>query len=389
MYLIVVLHDVRSRMIIEKTFRCFFILLLTMFTSDIGVCQQTSPVTIIRLNAVAGLQFDQVRFHVKPGADVKIVLENKDDMSHNMLITKPGARIDVVNAAMRLEEKGPQMDFIPDMPEVLWSIPVLAPGETKSVTFTAPRTEGVYPYVCTFPGHGFSMFGAMYVSSGGKMPHLASDENIPESRRNGAGKSDATANEADAASGQAHPYKLTPPYLYRAYMEDASPASIAVHLPGRLSYCWDASTCELRYAWTGDFVDNSGLWKGKPNSVAKVLGEKFFTIKVRNPLRTGNASVPVSEYKGYRLVDRYPEFHYTVNGVDVYEIIKANEDGTALIRTFRIPDAAGDVWFIKHPSDGALYESSSGTWQSDKMKISGKDASNFTITMIKKGGNRK
>lgn len=376
-------------MMIEKRFRCFFIYSLTMFIWNIGVCQHTPSVTIIRLNAVAGLQFDQVRFQVKPGAAVKIVLENKDDMSHNMLITKPGARMDVVNAAMRLEEKGPQMNFIPDMPEVLWAIPVLAPGETKSVTFTAPRSEGVYPYVCTFPGHGFSMFGAMYVSSGDKMPYMASDENIPESRRKGADKSNATAHEAHASSGQPHPYKLTPPYLYRAYMEDASPASIAVHLPGNLSYCWDTSTCELRYAWTGDFVDNSGLWKGKPNSVAKVLGERFFTIKVRNPLRTGNASAPISEYKGYRLVERYPEFHYTINGVDVYEVIKANEDGTGLIRTFRIPNAAEDVWFVKHPSDGVVYESSSGTWRSDRMKISAQDASNFTITMTKTRASRK
>jgi azurin len=378
-------------MITKKTFRWLFTLSLTTFIWHIGVSQQMSAVTTIRLNAVAGLQFDLVRFHVKPGAAVKIVLENKDDMSHNMLITKPGARMDVVNAAMRLEEKGPQMDFIPDMPEVLWSIPVLAPGETKSVTFTAPRTEGVYPYVCTFPGHGFFMFGAMYVSSGGTMPDLASDENIPEPRRKnaGVGKSSATGHPAHATSEQAHPYKLTPPYLYRAYMEDASPASIAVHLPGNLSYCWDASTCELRYAWTGDFVDNTGLWKGKPNAVAKVLGEKFFTIKARNPLRTGNVSVPVSQYKGYRLVDRYPEFHYTVNGVDVYELIKANDDGTALIRTFRIPHATGNVWFVKHPSDGVVYESSSGTWQSDRVKISGPAAGNFTITMIKKEASRK
>src|SRR5687768_2913275 len=130
-------------MMIEKNFRCFFSYSLTMLIWNIGVCQQAPPDTTIRLNAVAGLQFDQVRFQVKPGAAVKIVLENKDDMSHNMLITKPGARMDVVNAAIRLEEKGPQMNFIPNMPEVLWSIPVLAPGETKSVTFTAPRTEGV------------------------------------------------------------------------------------------------------------------------------------------------------------------------------------------------------------------------------------------------------
>ena len=361
----------------------FFVVLSA---SQIGICQKASSVRTITLNAVAGLQFDKVRFSVKPGEPVKIVLNNKDDMSHNMVITEPGARMKVVDASMKLEEKGPQMDFIPEMREVLWSIAVLAPGETKSVTFNAPKIEGVYPYVCTFPGHGFSMYGAMYVSSDENMPGLAADENLPESRRKGAA-TDNSAHSSHTVASRSHPYELTPPCLYRAYMEDASPASIAVNLPGGISYCWDASTCELRYAWTGDFVDNTGLWKGKPNAVAKVLGEKFFSIRMRSPLRTGNPeSVPVSEYKGYRLVDRYPEFHYTINGVDVYELIKANEDGTALIRTFRIPHGSTDVWFLKHPSDGVGYESSSGKWQSDRIKISGQHARNFTITMIKKEG---
>lgn len=360
---------------------------LIVLCSPIVRAQNVPSVTTIRLNAVAGLQFDKARFHVKPGASVKIILGNKDDMSHNMIITRPGARHEVVDAAMKLEEKGPQMNYIPDMPEVLWSIPVLAPGEAKSVDFTAPAREGVYPYVCTFPGHGFSMYGAMYVSSDGKMPDISGDQNIPESRRKGTSDNN-TAHTTHAGAGEPlHPYEVTPPYLYRAYMEDASPASIAVNLPGGLSYCWDAATCELRYAWTGDFVDNTGLWKGKPNAVAKVLGEKFFQIKTRSPLRIGSPkSVPVVEYKGYRLVKRYPEFHYTVNGVDVYELIKANEKGTALIRIFRIPDADADVWFFKHTYDGAGYESSSGRWQSEGIRISTDKARNFTITMTKTEG---
>jgi hypothetical protein len=34
---------------------------------------------------MAGLQYDQVRFSVKPGAKVKITLTNADEMSHNMV----------------------------------------------------------------------------------------------------------------------------------------------------------------------------------------------------------------------------------------------------------------------------------------------------------------
>ena len=79
----------------------------------------TSQSVVITLTAVPGLQFDQARFAVKPGVQVKLILKNADDMSHNLLITKPGKRLDVVNAAMKLEEEGPQMNYIPESSEVL------------------------------------------------------------------------------------------------------------------------------------------------------------------------------------------------------------------------------------------------------------------------------
>ena len=129
------------------------------------VNKEADNVTVsVSLKAIVGLQYDVARFKVKPGSRVKLTLTNVSDMSHNLLITKPGMRLNVVNSALKLAEKGPQMDYIPDIEAVLWSIPVVSPGQTKSVTFTAPMQPGVYPYVCTYPGHGFLMYGAMYVT---------------------------------------------------------------------------------------------------------------------------------------------------------------------------------------------------------------------------------
>ena len=347
------------------------------------------PVTIT-INAVAGLQFDVVRFSVTPGQKVKIVFVNKDDMSHNLLFAKPGMRLQVVNAAIKLEEKGPEKEYIPDSPYVLWAMPVLSPGEEKTLTFTAPGQEGIYPYVCTFPGHGFSMYGAMYVTTVDTMPALQDDSNIPAARRElKVTAGDDKRNHTTHASkpGSPHPYALTPPYLYRAYMEAASTASIAVHLPHELSYCWDAGTCELRYAWEGAFVDNTGLWKGKPNSVAKVLGTIFFRSKASRALRIGNRNEdPHISYRGYRLLDRYPEFHYTLDGVDVFEIIHPKEDGSGLIRTFRMPEAAHDIFFYTHPGDGVQYETSSGHWEKNVLILSPEEGKKFTIIMTKKEG---
>ena len=349
--------------------------------------KNVSDTTTITLNTIAGLQYDLARFTVKPGTNVKIVLKNRDDMSHNLVFTKPGKREQVVNAAMKLEEKGPSMDYIPDSGDVLWSLPVLSPGEEKILTFKAPDASGVYPYVCTFPGHGFSMYGAMYVSADGTMPELQKDEHIPASRRGDKKGAQHTSHAHDAAQ-PLHPYEPKPPYLYRAYMQDSSPASIAVNLPGDLSYCWDTETCELRYAWEGGFVDNSGLWKGKPNSEAKVLGTIFYRSGVRSPLRIGKAeTLPSVEYKGYRLIDRYPEFHFTVNGVDVYEIIRPTASGDGFIRSFSIPEGSSPLWFYVDARDGMKYESSSGEWRNNRLTIPAADTKKITIVMTKKDGN--
>jgi len=215
------------------------------------------------------------------------------------------------------------------------------------------------------------------------MPDLQDDEDIPPLRRlddRDQGHASHTQHGA-----RAHPYEPAPPYLYRAYMNDASPASIAVNLPNELSYCWDTETCELRYAWEGRFVDNSGLWKGKPNSEAKVLGKIFYHNGVRQPLRIGKPEiVPAVAYKGYRLINRYPEFHYTLDGIDVYEVIHATASGDGLVRTFSVPEGKKALWFHVDPKDGMKYESSAGVWQNNRLMIPASDVKKFSIVMKKK-----
>lgn len=362
-------------------------LLLAAFLSITQVNAQSEE-TAITIQAVAGLQFDIARFNVKPGSKVKITLVNMDDMSHNFLITKPGARLDIVNEALKLEEKGPQMNYIPQSPKVLWSIPVLSPNQSKSITFTAPKETGAYPYVCTYPGHGFVMYGVMYVSQDGKMPAMKVDPNIPPSRQDDKDPDAPVKNETHSGHhpekpAAHHPYELVPPYLYRIFMEDASPASIAVRLPQELSYCWDAGTCKLRYAWAGGFVDNAVLWKGHKDANAKILGTVFYRDQSIYPLRIGKSeNIPAVDYKGYKLINRYPEFHYTVNGLDVYELILPKEDGTGLIRKFKIPAADKMVWFVSNSGDGSQeFTASAGKWENGKLKLTAQQAREFTVTM--------
>jgi azurin len=46
---------------------------------------------------------------------------------------------------------------------VLFSTPIVNPGQTITVQFRAPTETGAYPYVCTFPGHWRLMNGTMTV----------------------------------------------------------------------------------------------------------------------------------------------------------------------------------------------------------------------------------
>ena len=388
-----------------QLFRAFFLLFLMSSLIVRSSAQKTNGIRSMVIETVNGLQYDVVRFKVKPGEKVKITLKNVSDMSHNLLIVKPGTRLKVINAALQLAEKGPQMDYIPKISDVLWSVPLISPGQAKSVTFTAPSKPGVYPYVCTFPGHGFVMYGAMYVMQDGTMPSIEKDRNILESRRqedqknkndkvskvikdNKAGEkkdmhADMYTENHDKEQGP-HPYALTPPYLYHAFIDGVSPAAIAVNLPQELSYCWDNEACRLSFAWKGDFLDMSDLWKGHFNASAKVLGDIFFRDQTEYPIRLGeNATVPIAiTYKGYRLINEYPEFHYVLDGMEVYELIREKADGNGLIRSFRIPHAQQTVWlFTNREEDAIEYESSAGKWKDGKLELSPTEAKEFTITM--------
>src|SRR5688500_785063 len=103
----------------------------------------------IEIKAIAGLKFDLTRIRVKPGERIRLTLTNADEMDHNLVITKPGARQEVVDASHKLGENGPKQNYVPVSDKVLWSVPVITPGQSTYIIFQAPTEENVYPYVCT------------------------------------------------------------------------------------------------------------------------------------------------------------------------------------------------------------------------------------------------
>ncbi len=109
--------------------------------------------------------YDKDRLVVQAGKPVEIVLENNDLMPHNFVIVQPGGLEEV---GMLAETTGLRPDafarqFVPPSEKVLFHGRLLQPRQTERLSFTMPTKPGVYPYLCTFPGHWRRMYGALYV----------------------------------------------------------------------------------------------------------------------------------------------------------------------------------------------------------------------------------
>jgi azurin len=61
------------------------------------------------------------------------------------------------------EPNGAELNYVPKLPEVLFSTPLVNPQKTYSMTIKIPETVGEYPYICSFPGHWRIMNGVMKV----------------------------------------------------------------------------------------------------------------------------------------------------------------------------------------------------------------------------------
>jgi azurin len=64
---------------------------------------------------------------------------------------------------MITDPNGATNNYVPEMPEILFSTALVNPDQTVRLRFTAPSKPGEYPYICTFPGHWRLMNGVMTV----------------------------------------------------------------------------------------------------------------------------------------------------------------------------------------------------------------------------------
>lgn len=109
--------------------------------------------------------YTKTKFQVKAGQPVKLIFTNPDATQHNLVIVKPGAVMEVGMAGneMAKDPSGIKKHFVPESDKILHHTKLLNPDTGEVLRFTAPKEPGVYPYLCTFPGHWIIMKGEMVV----------------------------------------------------------------------------------------------------------------------------------------------------------------------------------------------------------------------------------
>ena len=109
--------------------------------------------------------FDKELIAVQAGKPVEFRFSNIDAMPHNFAITVPGSLAEVgeLGEATGREANAEARHYIPVSDQILLASRLLQPGESQALSFQVPVETGVYPYVCTFPGHWRRMYGALVV----------------------------------------------------------------------------------------------------------------------------------------------------------------------------------------------------------------------------------
>ncbi len=123
-------------------------------------------VRVIRLGTVTDqMLFDKDRIAAQAGKPVEVVFENTDIMPHNFVVAKPGAleEVGLLGESSATQPGALERNYVPPTDKILVAGRLLAPRESQKISFTAPSKPGVYPYVCTYPGHWRRMYGAFYV----------------------------------------------------------------------------------------------------------------------------------------------------------------------------------------------------------------------------------
>ena len=318
------------------------------------------------------LRYATEAFAVKPNAWIRVTLDNTDEMVHNWLLAKGGNEdlVGIAEGALKLGGEGMKKGFIPEDDAILASIGLVQPGKKGTVTFTAPKETGDYPYLCTFPGHSLTMRGVMKVSEDPDKAIVQVNKIVAEN---------TTPRNGILEVGDE-------PRVVRVHIKDVdSGRSIAVGLPGGVNYLFDAEKLMVRFGWVGAFLNVAPDRKGRGGGTCRILGEKFEVGSQEFPLRIGNPDKePQVRFGGYSRLGN-PAFLYEVDGAQVSQTVTGRPGVKALTYGFRVKNASADV-FLLLKGGGLNVSSTAGKWSANTgvLRVPKKQAKEFFVSLERK-----
>lgn len=111
------------------------------------------------------MEYDRTLIVCEPGRRIVLTLENTDEMPHNLVLVQPG-QLEALGLAAEKESVQPEAQkrgYVPQSEHVIAATKLIQPGDSGRLSLNAPTVPGVYPFVCTYPGHWRRMTGALYV----------------------------------------------------------------------------------------------------------------------------------------------------------------------------------------------------------------------------------
>jgi azurin len=120
----------------------------------------------VTIEATDDMKYNLKTIEVNAGDQVVLTLINKgkmpkEAMGHNWTLLKQGVDLEEYSLAAA-KEKDNEFQVSGREGDVIIHTKLLGPGESETITFTAPEV-GTYPFVCTFPAHYGMMKGDFIV----------------------------------------------------------------------------------------------------------------------------------------------------------------------------------------------------------------------------------
>jgi azurin len=121
----------------------------------------------VKLEIAAGknLTFSTRELRIKRGVNVEMQFNNPDVVPHNWVLIAPGKLADIGDLTNKMiaDPAAYARHYVPKSEAVIAYTDIVPAGRNFSIYFSAPKTPGRYPYLCTFPGHWMAMNGELIV----------------------------------------------------------------------------------------------------------------------------------------------------------------------------------------------------------------------------------